>query len=109
MTGGGRVDLDAVETGVRAVRLRVADLERRLIHQWARDLLTDMAADIDTLVAELRVARDKLDAIQRLLAASPIGPTRAQAVSTLFEIRLVATDEFDQHDPPATHDQAGGG
>lgn len=70
----GRIDLDELE--------RLAARERATV--------------VLDLIAELRGAYAKLAAIQRLLEASPIGPTRAQAVATLFEIRLVATDEFDQ-------------
>lgn len=75
-----RIDLDAVQAEA------VNDLE--LDEGWMHA--------IASLVAELRAAREKLAAIQRLLQASPIGPTRAQAVSTLFEIRLIATTEYDQ-------------
>jgi len=45
------------------------------------------------LLAELRAAQERLDAIRRVLDASPIGPTRAEACMTLFEIRQLLDAE----------------
>jgi hypothetical protein len=84
--GAERVDLDAMQA---------------YFEQWQNlsldgSVIGEIAVKALAVVAELRAEREKLAAIGRLLEASPIGPTRAQAVAMLFEIRLVATNQFDQ-------------
>ena len=74
-----RVDLDAVQ----------AEATNDL------DLPEDWMHAVVSLVAELRVARTQLGWVRTLLDASPFGPTRADAVNTLFQIRQALTD--DQH------------
>lgn len=92
-----RVDLDHAQ--------READSLKRFFEREGKQDLAEFAAMTRALVDELTVARTQLGWVRTLLDASPFGPTRADAVNTLFQIRQALTD--DQHDPPATHDQAG--
>jgi hypothetical protein len=92
----GRVDLAHAQ--------READSLKRFAEREGKQDLAEFAAMTRDLVAELGPAREVVEAGRWLRAEHKlrVGPDGYHDC-----VLCSATDRYDQHDPPPTHDQAG--